>query len=135
MLMAQCWDSEESHISIFKCLNRHISFSGGREKLNSDSTTIGWVNSCNHSRHQVFEPWLARQRGLLYMKEVISCLNSPALLNQKIELQCSRIMGPAASKPASKEPAMAFHPGQGRGKKHTQEGNQTRCLMWSDTFA
>lgn len=62
------------------------------------------------------------------MKEVISCLNSPALLNQKIELQSSHIMETAVSKPASKERFREFHREQDTEKKHTHKGNQMRCL-------
>lgn len=40
---------------------------------------------------------------MLYLKEAISCLNSPALLNQKIELQSFHVIGLAASKDSSKE--------------------------------
>lgn len=62
------------------------------------------------------------------MKEVISCLNSPALLNQKIELQSSSIMKPAASKPASTEHLREFHLEQDAEKQNTQE-RQIRFLL------
>jgi hypothetical protein len=58
------------------------------------------------------------------MKEVISCLNNPALLNQKIELQSSHIMDPAASKHPSKEHLREFHQEQDAEKKCTQDGYQ-----------
>lgn len=135
MLTPECWDSKKSHISLSNCLKKHILQWGLQKSLTLTPATIGWVNSCNHSRHQVFEPWLARQKGLLYMNEVISCLNSPILLNQKNELQSPHILEPAASSPASKECLMAFYWEQDTGKKYTQEGNWLRCLLWLDTLA
>lgn len=63
------------------------------------------------------------------MKEVISCLNSPALLNQKIELQSSSIMKPAASKLASTKHLREFHLEQDAEKKNTEEEQQIRFLL------
>ena len=65
------------------------------------------------------------------MKELISCLNSPALLNQKIALQFSHITEPAASKPASKEHLREFHWEQDSENTNTQEEKQSFFYDWT----